>query len=1268
MKRIALPAIVLAAVLCLHVSAPAQQTPPANPQPAKPLVLDAREVALWQHWLRADHKACYEAASAMLEDPACAGDQFRVALGLLTRSAIELGWHKAAAKLLGDVVKERTGPEADFARLELIEALKRAGDMGPIHGHTGALGVLTRWAVLGPFANDRGQGFEDVLEPETEFNLAAEYAGKDGQTVTWRELPARPLAGEVNLGAMLRPNTEAVAYLTTSIHVAEACEAVLLVASTGDIRVWHLGRVLEDADADSESPLGVPVLESHEERAFGFDQDQTALQLNAGWNTLIVKSGVAENDWRVRLRLSGPKFREAAADERAEIPAPEAFTVKAAKPPALPFESAAELARRVMLEMLYPRLDVNTAAPKRHMQDVLAAYDEHLQQVPEGGRAGHNAEGAALRYLAAWANRSTTSVAAGREENQRRELLQQSLSLDPQAARSALELSYYYTGTFANPRQADEYASLAIKLAPHWSEARVFASRVVQMKGLDMEAERELAAMLKQYPDDARVLRYSAYYAGQRGDYATSNKLFEQAIARDQSDRYSLERVVERAVQRGDLKLALEHARKLQALDPFDTWSHARIAEGHEHAGDYKAAADALGKALAIAPRDDALLEQLGRVYADWAYADPARAAELHELSLNALREALAANPKREDIERYMEFLDGAQPPFEAALQEGLPAMEARIKQAMATPPDPNEPYEVLYQDTITVINEDGTTSRYVQQAYRVCNDDGRRWLQNVPVPAWGGQQGRCVFARVWRAAGGHEEGRRSRYSAGFPPLQTGDVVHVRFRVTDRERSFFGDFFGTIEVLADYVPVRHARVCFVLAPGKEYHEYLTLDAPKRRESQVNGRRVWSYEKSDIPKLVNEPLAPPSEQRAFTIQLSTYGNWADFGRWYYNLIRKQMQPTPEMTRKVQQLTAGLGTEHDKARVLYEWVVTQVRYNADWHFGVHGYKPFSAGAVFARCIGDCKDKAILLCTMLEIAGIKAYPVIINLEEFRGREDITLPMPHHFNHAIACIEYADGRLQFVDGTATYSGFDELPSYDAGADVIVVKPDGGVRMLVPQLTPEQNQDIDTIEAECIGGGTLRVQVTRTAAGGACAGLRSGFLRPGDRKRQLELEYSRHFPGAKVIEVTASDLSDLRNPPEIRFTLELPNAYTEKDGVIELRQSLTPSRWGQTALASLATRKADLLLPPPHATKWSLTLKLPTGMKCPNPPASFSAESKYLKLSLAATAAADGKSITIRGEVAMQGGIVPVADYVDFRRALVDFDAAELRVLKLTR
>lgn len=1248
---------------------------PAQEAPAKAdALLTSDEIQLWQSWIRGDIAGCYSQAQQMLEQPGYAGAEFRIALSLLTRCSVELGWHEALSRDLRALMEIHEGRyEQDLLRWELIECLKRLGKLDEIPKHRDALGLITNWWIAGPFPNDRGQGFEDVQEPETNLDLDAEYAGKDGQPIRWRKLPAQSLDGTIDIGAMLRPNREATAFLLTAIWADEADpDAEFTLASTDETRV---SRLYGTQGADGLAAPAVALLNTSAERELGFDQEHTAFKrgaeiriqehegLSAGWNVFLVKAGQSEGDWRFRVRLiAGAECRAADSNEQLA----EALSGLPQVAPTYGGTGGDGTGYRTnylkaAVELLCPRLDRSSTVTPRLLEDVLSGRYGGGNTNPWFGRK--DAE-LVLRYLTAWANRSSVADAAGREENRRRELLKECLELDPSAARAALELSQYYTTTFGNPELADRYAQMAATLAPDWVEAQLYASRVVQMKGLELEVERRLAAMLQQLPGNAQVLRFAAYYAGLRRDFALSNELFAKALAADFTDSYSRERLIERAVQRGDLATAQQQADDARSLDPFNTAASAQLAELHINAERFADAEREAMRALSIAPRDDKLLELLGRIYSGWADSDAERAEALREQAVEAYRGALDANPNREDIERYLEFLEGEQPPFEALLQEEI---GERIRRAQAEPIDGDNAYEVVFRERITLVNEDGTTATYTQEAYRVTNDNGRDWLRAIRVPAWSDQQGRCVEAAVWREDGWVEQGRRTRWHASFPPLEIGDVVHVRFRVTDREQSFFGDFFGAREVLADFVPIRELRLIWVLPRGKPVYEYRTLDAPAPQESEVLGRRVWTYEASNIPRLENEPLAPAQHQRAATVQLSTYRDWNDFGRWYYNLIRRQLEPTPEMIAKVSELTEGMSDEREKARAVYNWVVTAVRYNADWHFGVHGYKPFTAGAVFARGIGDCKDKAILICAMLEIAGVKAFPVIINLETIRGREDITLPMPHHFNHAIAYIEYSDGSGQFVDGTTTYHAFDELPAADAGAEVIIVRPDGGERATVPVPTAEEDRTTESAEAEFAPGGMLRLRVTRRSVGDSASSMRARFQREGDRRRQLENEWANHYAGARVSEIEVANISGLNGTPTLRYTVDLPGGWSVKNGGHEFKLAADARQWGQTSFASLTTRKTELVLPTPFSRVTTVTYKLPEGLK-PETMEGLKIEQGNATLSVSFELSEDERTLTVTRSYEFHGGIISPEDYPKFREALTRFDNAEARTIRLTR
>src|SRR5690606_9489430 len=167
-----------------------------------------------------------------------------------------------------------------------------------------------------------------------------------------------------------------------------------------------------------------------------------------GWNVLLVKSGVAEMDWRLRLRLHFvAPWREASGAEELR----EALAVDTShsyiRNRDLAQNPDYEEWREAIQELLHPSRDRHDSFARRAMARALEKFDAARADLPAGERARHDNEHAVLCYLAAWANRSTAQYSAGREENRRRELLKQCLELDPKAARAAYELSQYYTTT-----------------------------------------------------------------------------------------------------------------------------------------------------------------------------------------------------------------------------------------------------------------------------------------------------------------------------------------------------------------------------------------------------------------------------------------------------------------------------------------------------------------------------------------------------------------------------------------------------------------------------------------------------------------------------------------------------------------------------------------------------------------------------------------------------------------------------------------------------
>lgn len=1270
--------LLLAALALPSTQAPtrAQEAPKVGKQPS--VILTPEELEFWTAYIRGD----VPAAADLLAKFHIHSREFRVRIALLQKLAEETGSSAELVKLLEAettkyVAQRDSAFEAAQFRFALSQQLRRAGQQLPADENTAQQGWITNWWICGPFANERGQGFEEPLEPEREFSLKTTYEGKDALPLNFRRVPVSLTDGVLDIGAMLRPNKEAAAFLVTAIRVENLDpNSLLSIASSSPFKFWNYKAFWKE-DAAPQGNLGSLMLERDVERDFGFDQDVLGMKsigVEDGWNVLVLKVACSEGPWKVRARITNRTdarvdrnvLKVEQIDDFEKLNAIATAKKRRTIPPQNP--NYGPLGRKIALglgALFAPKSDRNQNEALKWLREVREEFTKKLaaqKLTPEDCLE----ESAVIEFLLAEASKSTSRVASGKEENKRRELLEQVLKLDPKAARAALELAKYYSGTFRNPTEADRYAKMAVQLAPKWVEARVFAARVATMKGLDGEVERELTALLKEHPNHPSVLRFAGYYRGLRGDYAGSDELFKRCLEKgDFTDEYCRERLFTRAVERNDTQAALKYAGETRQLNPFDLASSEGLIQLFLATGDLERAMAECERALNICPREDNFLARKGEIYMRMAAREPAKAADFKVKAIAAYREAIRCNPNREDLVHYLEFLAQEKPEWEVKLQENI---EERIADALQKPVDGNDPYRVVYRDEITVVNDDGTKSIYFQYAYRICNDDGREVLQELGAPAYSDQVGRCVGARVYRRDGSTEEGRRVESQAMLPPLDVGDIVAVRYRVSDTAQSFFGDFFGAIETLGDNVPVDEVRLVYVLPKARKFYEYGVNGAPEAERREEGDKAIWTFSAKGLARVPREPSQLPLTQMVPTVQVSTYENWKDFGRWYYNLIKKQLEPTPEMKAKVAALTEGKTTERDKARAIYTWVVTNIRYNADWHFGVHGYKPFSAGAIFERCIGDCKDKAIVICTMLGVAGVKAYPVLIRLadsSEPRGREDITLPMPHHFNHAIAYIEYADGQGQFVDGTATFNGFEELPGGDAGAHVVIVRPEGGVQTQIPTPAPAQNAAIEEASLEFLGNGKVKLSVKLTATGDRASFLRAIYLQSGTRATQIENQWARHKPGAKVVKVEANDLANIDITPEVKYEIEIPDAYsTDAQGNIEIAAALNPLLFAK-GMAAATARRTDIAMNEPYQWQSTMRIKLPEGRSLEKA-ASFLSDAHGVTLGV--NVEVIDREIVITRKYSSGGGVITAADYPKLREMMLAHDRAEAANLRLVK
>jgi transglutaminase-like putative cysteine protease len=152
-----------------------------------------------------------------------------------------------------------------------------------------------------------------------------------------------------------------------------------------------------------------------------------------------------------------------------------------------------------------------------------------------------------------------------------------------------------------------------------------------------------------------------------------------------------------------------------------------------------------------------------------------------------------------------------------------------------------------------------------------------------------------------------------------------------------------------------------------------------VNYPEAKAEGSGDSYFWRF--NDVPAVKHEPGMPEmlSVVGRMGVNFIAPGNsskshksWKDVGAWYYQLASSRRNVTPEIAKKVQELTAGKTSVFEKVRAVGAFAQRDIRYVAI-EVGIGGQQPHYAQEIFANKYGDCKDKVTLLSAMLHEAGV-------------------------------------------------------------------------------------------------------------------------------------------------------------------------------------------------------------------------------------------------------------------------------------------------------
>lgn len=312
-------------------------------------------------------------------------------------------------------------------------------------------------------------------------------------------------------------------------------------------------------------------------------------------------------------------------------------------------------------------------------------------------------------------------------------------------------------------------------------------------------------------------------------------------------------------------------------------------------------------------------------------------------------------------------------------------------------------------------------------------------------------------------------------------------------------------------------------------------------------AEEDGIRVWRFSRRNVPPPPSErPVIAPWREQS-QVRFSTMEKWDPYVDWVRDLLRESRRVTNTLQAKAVELTKDAASAEEKVERVYAYASRQIQYEQDYARVIEGWEPHLPDQVLDRSYGDCKDKSMLIITLLEAVGIRAEPVLVRTWSL-GDVDEELPSSQ-FNHMIAWLPAQEGIAEgrFLDATAEYLDLDNLRHDVQGTrGLIIAKTDWRF-----QEIPERPASQEYMHGDLIHLGGQRWEVKLEERGHAASMLR----RAGKGERQSKtfeaIASSGLWTGAKV--ESAQMVDNEAGRLELRMIIEVPEQVLGADGRLAL-------------------------------------------------------------------------------------------------------------------
>lgn len=552
--------------------------------------------------------------------------------------------------------------------------------------------------------------------------------------------------------------------------------------------------------------------------------------------------------------------------------------------------------------------------------------------------------------------------------------------------------------------------------------------------------------------------------------------------------------------------------------------------------------------------------------------------------------------------------------------------VNAYLKQAPRAEEYPNAGADILYTYSYTEFFNDGTSVTRNIERIKIFNERGRHLASKTISYREGYQQAKIFFANTIKPNGqvipvDKNAIRDSSLYAGYdfytdikqksftmPAVEDGCIIEYAYEIKNLKPVFPFDFFATF-FCQNFYPMEEDIMEIVLPANIElkYKKFKTMLSPQIISD--NNKRRYIFTNTKQKEIIPEARMPSLYDRNTFPQLSiwTMSRWDTISIWYIKLVQEQMKADSELTNFTKQLITGKKNDEEKINEIFNFVSQKIRYVAVL-LGPYTHKPHAAYEIFQKRYGDCKDKTILMLTMLKIAGIEGLPVLV--PAYGEYFDESIPSLNAFNHVIAVVPSGD-KYFWLDATNETATYNSVPFFRP-TNVFIINTDGSYKFIkTPDLDNTKDFSYTEIKYKIDKEGDADLDCTYTYSGKAAESIRYvyKYSPPEQRKKFFEGR------GITVKELNLSNFTDAQEPFVIKLKGSMKNlAQKLNENLMVLSNIIQLDSYRDITAAN--ERKYPIVVRSSYHSKENYSYVFPIGFKIKKLPPAFSLKKPFIQRS----------------------------------------------------